>query len=654
LSAALATAGAANTPAETIKAPAAAVHRRGNKEDFMRNSRGQASMRPGSEIVSFAPADNVVKQRSRNLPETLPGGSFQELTTPAVRAGAVLAAAPPPGGPERRPPARPPPYSERVRKTSDAHFAAVEDAYTLVELAQGQDDPARLAAAGSRAAANGWDDVLVVLDFARSLAAQHAGGDGSEAVRAMMERAAALGDPALFALARAAQAHRLTRGRRRVTGAESVAAQLVQAAALLDGADSLVVHRVAALIEVATVAHELGFWELAAELYETARTSDADARWARTAHRQRRVLAFNRIEMALDWASAHIQVNDWAAAGDRAAAALRDYRDEVDPDWPAPWVAEHRAHLRLLAAIAGSGPVPSPSATASSGAAPLASTTAIAGSGPVPLASTAATDVLDRAIRAARAGDDARAAGLAATVVDRLGAGVPGNTQLLTLHFAARHPGTPALAIRYAEELAALRWNNRIDRLAGIRAAITVEHARREHEQTRRQLLLDELTGLANRRGYHTYLDNAAETGGGGGFAVMMIDVDHFKKVNDTFGHDIGDAVLVRLGEILAAHVRPSDLAARLGGDEFLLIVADVTAEVTGQRAQALVDAVREEPWNRLAAGMSVSISVGAHHGGHQELPTLLTGADRHLYQAKTGGRGRLAGSFQELTGLTP
>ncbi|MEV6851775.1 GGDEF domain-containing protein, partial [Actinoplanes sp. NPDC051411] len=383
---------------------------------------------------------------------------------------------------------------------------------------------------------------------------------------------------------------------------------------------------------------------------------DVIPRWVRTAHRQRRVLAFNRIEMALDWASAHVQINDWAAAGDRAAAALRDYRDEVDADWPAPWVAEHRAHLRLLAAIAGARPTAPASTSTIAGAHPTApaSTAAVADAGPGPSASTSAIDLLERAIRAARAADDALAARLAATVVDRLGAGVPGNTHLLTLHLAARRPGTPALAIRYAEELAALRWNNRIDRLAGIRAAIAVEHARREHEQTRRQLLLDELTGLANRRGCHTYLDSAPEAGAESGFAVMMIDVDHFKKVNDTFGHDIGDAVLVRLGEILAAHVRPCDLAARLGGDEFLVIVADVPAEVTGQRAQALVDAVREEPWGRLAAGLSVSVSVGAHHGGHQELPALLAGADRHLYRAKAEGRGRLAVSFQELTGLAP
>jgi diguanylate cyclase (GGDEF)-like protein len=518
------------------------------------------------------------------------------------------------------------------------HTEAIEDAYTLIEVAQGQNDPARLEAAAARAAANGWDDVLVLLEFARSLATQDAGGDDSGHVHAMMERAAALGDPALSALARATRAHRLTSARRSVTDAESVTAQLIPAVVLLDGllnglldgADSPVVHRVAARIEVASVFHDLGFWELATEHYEAA---DAELRslaalpWARTAHRQRRVLAFNRIELALDWSGAHLLIPDRAAARERAGAALGSYRDEVDAGWPVTWVAEHRAHLRLLAAIAGTEAPES-------------------ARNPVRSDFLAVIDVLDQAIRAGQAGDQAHAADLAATVVDRLGSQTPGNIHMLSLHLAARHPATPAIAIRYADELSALRWNNRIDRLAGIREAIAVEHRRREHELTRQQLLLDELTGLANRRGYHTYLDNVLEAGAGGGFAVLMIDVDHFKKVNDTFGHDTGDAVLVRLGEILASHVRPIDLAARLGGDEFLVILADVTTDVTERRAQALVDGVREEPWGRLAAGLSVSISVGVHHGGRQELPSLLTEADRHLYQAKTQGRGRLATSL--------
>lgn len=193
-----------------------------------------------------------------------------------------------------------------------------------------------------------------------------------------------------------------------------------------------------------------------------------------------------------------------------------------------------------------------------------------------------------------------------------------------------------------AAELAALRWNNRLDRLAGVRDGIAVER-RRDHEHLRRQGLVDDLTGLANRRGYRTYLDGVLQQPADDGYAVLMIDVDHFKTVNDRFGHGTGDIVLARLGEILTAHVRPIDLAARLGGDEFVVILADVTDGVPELRAQAVIDAVRRHPWTILAAGLTVSISVGVHHGPRRDLPTLLTDADRHLYHAKHHGRGRLS-----------
>jgi len=101
--------------------------------------------------------------------------------------------------------------------------------------------------------------------------------------------------------------------------------------------------------------------------------------------------------------------------------------------------------------------------------------------------------------------------------------------------------------------------------------------------------------------------------------------------------------VLSRIGDILAGQVRAVDLAARLGGDEFVVILAGVEPGVLVQRGQQIVDAVRDHPWSDLADGLTVSISVGVHHGSNQELPALLGDADRHLYTAKRGGRGRVA-----------
>jgi diguanylate cyclase (GGDEF)-like protein len=158
------------------------------------------------------------------------------------------------------------------------------------------------------------------------------------------------------------------------------------------------------------------------------------------------------------------------------------------------------------------------------------------------------------------------------------------------------------------------------------------------------------LTGLANRRGYHAYLTGLREPVGHSAYAVMMIDVDHFKGVNDTFGHDVGDVVLARIGQVLSQNVRPADLAARLGGDEFVVILANVRPGVPEARAQAILDAVRGHAWEEVAAGLSVSISIGVHHGGQQDLSTLLTDADRKLYDAKKGGRGRVAAADPVVT----
>lgn len=513
----------------------------------------------------------------------------------------------------------------------EAHARAIEQVYALIELAQGEDAGGRIAAAQVAAAGRSWPDVRLLLAFASALAAREAGEDETAHVLAMTDIATTLDDPALRALAWATLAHHRSLGDRTVASAASAETPLVQAVALLDEPGGPPVHRAAALIEVASVAHELGFWELAADHYRL--TEDAvaaaadDPRWRPTARRQGRAVAFNRTDVALDAASAHALVGGWADAAALATDALRAGPDVVDAGWPPSWITEHDGQVRLLAALAGTDPPPArthPPADAPAGA----------------------IATFDAAIRAFRAGAHATASDLAALVTDRLG-GVPRNTHLLCLHIAARHPATPPLAVRYADELAALRWNNRRDRLNGIREAIAVERRRREHEHLRREIFVDELTGLANRRGYHAYvaaaLDGEPDATATPGYAVMMIDVDRFKDVNDRFGHDIGDAVLSRLGDILAAHVRPVDLAARLGGDEFVVILAEVDADVLERRGRELVDAVRLHPWGDLADGLAVSVSVGGHHGARRELPAMLTDADRHLYQAKRHGRGRLA-----------
>jgi len=517
----------------------------------------------------------------------------------------------------------------------DAHAAAIERAYVLIETAQGEDTAGGIEAASAEATAQGWDDVQVLLHYADSFVARYAGLDDSDHLQAMTDLAERIDEPVLYALSIAHMAGRWVDSRRTLDLTESPTSLLVRAVGILDGASGPVVHRGAALISIAIVSHALGLWELAMEQYElTEQTyaADNDPRWTSTVRRQRRAVAYNRVELALDWASAEAAIGDWAAAGSRAAAILPGSLEAVDADWPPSWVVFYRCQLQLLAALAE----PYRLADYTLGL-------------PGDELTTAATAV-GAAIQAVRRGNIAHAARLAEGRADQLGGYVAANARLLCMSIAARQPGTPAIATAYANELATLRWNARINQMTGVRDAIAVERRRREHEQLRHQVLIDDLTGLANRRGYHAYLTGLRQPADEqvddehGCYAVMMIDVDHFKGVNDTFGHDIGDVVLTRIAQVLALNVRPVDLAARLGGDEFVVILANVGAGVPEARAQAILDAVRGHPWDEVAAGLAVSISVGVHNGGRQELPALLTDADRKLYHAKSEGRGRVSG----------
>ncbi len=136
-------------------------------------------------------------------------------------------------------------------------------------------------------------------------------------------------------------------------------------------------------------------------------------------------------------------------------------------------------------------------------------------------------------------------------------------------------------------------------------------------EITSRQLeklsLEDTLTGLPNRRNFELYaaelLRNGLERGQPP--CVALIDVDHFKQVNDNYSHQVGDAVLRRIAQILKSHVREDDMAARLAGDEFVIVFKNAELRVAQQVCARIAAAVRAFDWPSIAAGLQSSISVG-------------------------------------------
>ena len=161
-----------------------------------------------------------------------------------------------------------------------------------------------------------------------------------------------------------------------------------------------------------------------------------------------------------------------------------------------------------------------------------------------------------------------------------------------------------------------------------------------------RQAAIDPLTGLVTRR----VLDDAAQAAmsgaaSEGGTALILIDVDHFKRINDTYGHPGGDAVLVQLADVLVACSRSTDVVSRLGGDEIALLLPGCSAATLVDRAEEVLAQIRG---HRFAVGdgrfVAVSISGGLAHAPSDaaDLRSLYAAADHALYRAKHLGRDQI------------
>lgn len=146
----------------------------------------------------------------------------------------------------------------------------------------------------------------------------------------------------------------------------------------------------------------------------------------------------------------------------------------------------------------------------------------------------------------------------------------------------------------------------------------------------------DALTGLANRRALEAALSALADTPG----AVVALDLDHFKRINDTHGHAAGDAVLVELARRLRRVTRLTDITARTGGEEFLLVLPSATADVARRVAHDVWNVVRETPFSAGDQALRVTASVGAAAGPLSA--ALVERADEASYASKSGGRDRV------------
>jgi len=157
-----------------------------------------------------------------------------------------------------------------------------------------------------------------------------------------------------------------------------------------------------------------------------------------------------------------------------------------------------------------------------------------------------------------------------------------------------------------------------------------------------RQAQTDALTGLANRRAFDAMLQRilADARRHQRPLSVLMVDADHFKRINDVHGHPVGDEVLRMLGGVLRERLRATDVAARFGGEEFVVLLPETDAQqalLTARELVAIVGA-RQHP---VAGTVTVSIGAASSHDGRAEAADLLRLADEALYQAKAAGRNR-------------
>ncbi len=159
--------------------------------------------------------------------------------------------------------------------------------------------------------------------------------------------------------------------------------------------------------------------------------------------------------------------------------------------------------------------------------------------------------------------------------------------------------------------------------------------------------MIDGLTGLHNRRYFETHivglLDQAARKGRP--LSLMILDIDHFKAVNDTRGHDAGDEVLKSFAARARKVVRSADLVCRCGGEEFVVVMPDTTLTVAGLIAERIRAAVQKDPFT-IGPGkpaIPVTVSIGLAERGRDNLSeALYRRADKALYRSKGAGRNRV------------
>lgn len=529
-------------------------------------------------------------------------------------------------------------------------------AYELMELTQGDAHRQALAdleALETEAERRGWPQVALLASAGRTLYALVHEQDPERVdhvTETLLHRTEAADFPGLTALSLALRAV-AAGGRGDIATLLSDAGR---ALALVEDEALPALDRCMVLVVCGAAYNTLSLWELTDQMY------DAAGSLVPLCERpvQQPALAMNRVLLRLEWAAALFEL----AEQHEALVQLQRAAEAVEvalgtPDLPGLWRGEAEACRDVLAFVRqafGRSEGPADHVSPDQQLEVLhRHRTWLADAGDVemlPLLDPLVVLGLCRVGRSAEA--VAAAADLA--VPGSSSSGARSFPQWVRAHVLTDEAPSEAVAAHrtYGLSMARARWAARQGVLAAARSKIATERLTVEHARLSRDILLDPLTGLANRRGFDEWLTQSRLLAGSA--ALILVDLDLFKDVNDVHGHAVGDEVLRQVGRQVARHVRAGDLALRLGGDEFAVVMHDdvevgvtppaAMLDLATERARAISAAVAEADWGRLAPGLRVGVSVGVaagplgpdHPGG---AGVLYRAADARLYAAKSQGR---------------
>lgn len=216
----------------------------------------------------------------------------------------------------------------------------------------------------------------------------------------------------------------------------------------------------------------------------------------------------------------------------------------------------------------------------------------------------------------------------------------PGSLFLLPLLFENEVIGILAFIFKKAD--APSLYQRELLKLLGNQAAMSLANAR-FHEEIKLVAVTDGLTGLYNHRHFQeklsqefSRLERFSDP-----LSLMLVDIDHFKKINDTYGHPVGDVVLRRVGEIIRKTIRNIDIAARYGGEEFAVILLGTDSKGALKMAERLRCAVSDEKFSGEKSDFRITISIGisTYSRDIERKEEMVERADKALYSAKRGGR---------------